>query len=148
MTSLSTVKTAFLPKISSGRVEGVVRMLNLASAQNAMLIFAFQGNGKYRYAQLVSGGEVRVGQVGEFGGVTAGIKARNAVSAAVGTNYALRADTYPDGRVKVYFKGALVLNYKFPSAVLGVVGVGVVNNGAEFDNFRVSDATVLPARAK
>jgi hypothetical protein len=113
-----------------------------------MLIFAFQGNGKYRYAQLVSGGEVRVGQVGDFGGATAGIKARNAVSAAVATNYALRADTYPDGRVKVYFKGALVLNYKFPTAVLGTVGVGVVNNGAEFDNFRVSDATVLPARVK
>ena len=42
-----------------------------------------------------------------------------------------------------------MLNYKFPTAVLGTVGVGVVNNGAEFDNFRVSDATVLPAaRAK
>lgn len=150
VTSLSTVKTTFLPKVSAGRIEGVVRMLNLAANQNVMLIFAFQGNGKYRYVQVVPGsgflpGEIRVGQVGSFGGLTTGIKARNAVSASVATNYALRVDAYPDGRTNVFFKGAPVLTYKFPTAVLGTVGVGVVNNGAEFDNIRVSDTTALPS---
>ncbi|HEY5998112.1 MAG TPA: Ser-Thr-rich GPI-anchored membrane family protein [bacterium] len=152
VTSLSTVKTAFLPRISAGRIEGLVRMITLTAGQNVMLVFSFQDGTKYRYVQLIPGagglpGEIRVGQAGSFGGVGAGIKARNAVAAAVATDYPLRIDAYTDGRTKVYYRGVLVLNYKFPTAVAGLVGVGVVRNGAEFDNFRVSDTTVLPAWA-
>ncbi|HWR98199.1 MAG TPA: Ser-Thr-rich GPI-anchored membrane family protein, partial [Candidatus Methanoperedens sp.] len=149
LTSLSTVRSAFLPPFAAGRVEGVVKMVNLAANQNVMVVFAYQGLAKYRYVQLVPGagflpGEIRVGQVGTFGGRTTQIYARTAVSAAVATNYALRLDAYPDGNLNVFFRGAQVLTYKFPTAVAGKVGVGVVRNGAEFDNIRVSDTTALP----
>lgn len=144
VTNLSTVRPAVLPPLATGRVESLVTMSpgGLATP-NAMIVFGFQGNRKYRYARLTNG-EIQLGQVGLFGGNGTRVYARRTRAALVGGTYRLRVDTYADGWVKVYLNGARQLSYRFKKPMLGAVGVGAVKAGAIFDNFKVQDATVLP----
>jgi len=142
--NLSTVKKRLLAAQTVGRLESQVMMATTALAgPNAMIVFGFQGVSKYRYAQLTKG-ELRLGQVGSFGGNGTKVYAKKPGVALVGKMYRLQLDTYADGWVKVYLEGRLKLSYKFKKPMPGVAGVGAVKANAFFDNFKVLDATVLP----
>jgi hypothetical protein len=143
--NLSTVKPAFLGPLTAGRITAKVMMRRLkAKGQNAMVLFAFRSARAYRYVQLVPG-EVRIGQVGNFGGTAAGVAARRTLSAIkTGRVYPVSVDLGAGGQVAVTIPGAGSLSHDFPLAVPGGVGVGSLRNGGQFDDVGVFDATVIP----
>ena len=153
-----------LEQYDTGRIQSQVMLTPIVSkikgkklAPNASIIFGYVDESHYRYVRLRAG-SVAIGQVGEFGGEKAGVKAVGNANLSLNKWHSVVVDAYLDGTVRVYIDQRLAnvrtisdvegpqadVAYAFNQAVPGRVGLYALKAKAGFDKFYAWDETVLP----
>ena len=103
---------------------------------NAALIFGRVGPSRYRFVNVTPTG-VSIGQSGNLGSESPGIKAAAAMAVPTDTKINLRVDVHPGGWVLVYLDGSAipVISHQFDKVVRGGVGLLAKKARSTFDNF-------------
>jgi hypothetical protein len=89
---------------------------------------------------------MQIGQVGDFDGEGAGVKADRSARVVLGAWNHLRVDIHPDGWVRAYLNDqtAPAASYRFPAPAPGKAGCRAERAATYFDNFSAWYETVLP----
>jgi hypothetical protein len=140
-----------------GRVTGSV-----SGKPNASLIFGYVDARHYRYVRIHPN-RVVIGQVGDYEGETAGVKAHRNVVISLQRWHIVRVDINSAGLVSVYIDGqggaeradhenvdgtavdrSPLVSYQFSGSATGQVGYAAKKAKTFFDDFYAWDETVLP----
>ncbi len=134
-----------LDPLLAGRLSAKIKLTTSSARNGAGIIFSLAGDRKYRYV-LLQGTRLTVGQVGDYPGARAGVKASKTLRFRPGQWYPIRVDLRPDGRVEVFLGTARrpALTARFARPLAGSVGVAASKSAAYFDDFRVWDQRVFP----
>lgn len=152
-----------LEQFSSGRLQAKVGLTKKckiwkrhngqwkSAKPNAAIVFAYVDKDHYRYVSLQNE-YVLVGQVGDYDGQTAGLKAFGRLPVPGFHAHMLRVDIQSNGDVVAYVDAAnphrcrrsAITGFSFGSAAAGRVGFAANKARSSFDDFFAWDSGVLP----
>lgn len=143
-----------LDSFEAGRIESNVKLTNKPGSgkPNASILFGYVDAAHYRYVRIRPN-RVIIGQVGDYEGETAGVRAVINADIALKTWHSVRVDIYSRGSVDVYIEPSAgnqsgtsspLLSYLFSGAATGRVGYAAKKARTFFDDFHAWDETALP----
>ena len=113
------------------------------SVPNGMIIFSYVDASHYRYVRLEDN-RIKIGQIGNFGGDTSGLKNSLAIQAPKLAWHNVQVDLYADGGVFVSVDNKLTINHFFGQVVSGRTGLRSQRTCTWYAYLYAWDDTVLP----